>query len=109
MDGSKKDFKVRSAFSPAITTANYKRNFYLKGNINKEYVDTAIGSGQADFMNKALQTTEIARAMAHDSHVSTMTIMKFSVGVLAVLFFLNSFYLFRLQREAAPAPLVTGS
>lgn len=39
LDGQKKEFKVRSAFSPAITTANYKRNFYLKSNINKEYMD----------------------------------------------------------------------
>ncbi len=73
--------------------------------VNKEYVNAAISSGEADFMNNALKTTEIARAMAHDNHVSTMAIMQMTVALLAVLFFLNSFYLFRLHRQPQPVQI----
>lgn len=79
-----------------------KQGFAPHADINKEYVNTAISSGQADFMHKALKTTEIARAMAHESHLSTMTLMQVTVGLLAALFFLNSFILFRIHRQSRP-------
>jgi hypothetical protein len=71
--------------------------------VNKEYVNAAISSGEADFMHNALKSTEIARAMAHDNHLSTMTIMQVTIGTLAVIFFLNSFFLLRFHRQPEPA------
>ena len=72
--------------------------------IDKEYVNAAINSGEADFMHNALRTTETARAMAYDTQVSTMTLMQFAAMALAALFLLNSILLFRLRREPARAP-----
>ena len=83
---------------------NGHQGFAPHASVNREYVDAAIGSGKADFMNKALKTTEIARAMAHESHLSTMVLMQMAVGALAVLFFVNSLFLFRLHRQHHPAP-----
>lgn len=79
-----------------------QQGFQPHASVNNEYVDTAIGSGEADFMHNALRTTEVARAMAHDAHVSTMGVMQVAVAFLAVLFFCNSLYLFGLQRSCRP-------
>ena len=76
-----------------------QKGFVPYTTVDKQYVNAAISSGEAEFMHNALKTTEIARAMAYDSHVSTMTIMQVAVAVLAVLFFFNSFFLFRLHRQ----------
>lgn len=86
-----------------------QRGFAPHAVVNKEYVNAAISSGEADFMHSALKTTEIARAMAHDNHLSTMTIMQVAVGALAVLFFLNSFFLFRLHRHPEPSRIPRSS
>ena len=86
-----------------------QKGFVPHAVVDKKYVDAAISSGQADFMHKALKTTEIARAMAHDSHVSTMTIMQVAVGVLALLFLANSYFLFRLHRQSQPERLARAS
>ncbi|MFP6857543.1 MAG: hypothetical protein VCA73_09735 [Roseibacillus sp.] len=77
--------------------------------VNKEYINSAINSGEAEFMNRALKTTEIARAMAHDNHLSTMNLMQVSIGALAVLFFFNSFILFRIYRQPQPASISRGT
>lgn len=77
--------------------------------VNKEYVNAAISSGEADFMNNALKTTEIARAMAHDSHVSSLAVMQMAVGVLAALFFINSLYLFWLHRQPQAVQIPSAS
>ena len=88
---------------------NGQQGFVPHASVNRAYVDTVISSGKADFMNKALKTTEIARAMAHESHVSTMGVMQMAVGTLAVLFILNSFFLFRIHREPQPVRVPHGS
>lgn len=78
---------------------NGQQGFVPHAVVNKEYVNVAIASGEADFMHKALKTTEIARAMAYDDHLATMSVMQAAVGVLAVLFLLNSYFLFRMHRQ----------
>ncbi len=90
---------------------NGQQGFAPHAHVDRNYVDAAISSGQADFMHKALKTTEIARAMAHESHLSTMSVMQAAVGTLAILFILNSFFLFRLHRQSQPrpAPIPRGS
>ena len=80
-----------------------QQEFLPHATVNREYVDTAIGSGESDFIHNALRTTEVARAMARDDHVSTMGVMQLAVAFLAVLFFGNSLYLFRLHRRSKPA------
>ena len=77
-----------------------QQGFLPHATVNSEYVDTAIGSGEADFVHNALRMTEVARAMAHDDHVSTMGVMQLAVAFLAALFFCNSLYLFRLHRRS---------
>ena len=86
-----------------------QQGFVLHAAANNDYVEAAIGSGEADFMHNALRTTEIARAMAHDDHVSTMAIMQLIVAFLAFLFFGNSLYLFRLHRRSQQIPLLPRS
>ena len=83
-----------------------QQGFALHAATNNNYVEAAIGSGEADFMHNALRTTEIARAMAHDDHVSTMAVMQLIVAFLAFLFFCNSLYLFRLHRRSQQTPLL---
>ncbi len=84
-----------------------QQGFVLHAAANNDYVNVAIGSGEADFMHNALRTTEIARAMAHDDHVATMAIMQLIVAFLALLFFCNSLYLFRLHRLSPQTPLLS--
>ncbi len=84
---------------------NGQRGFVPHAVVDNDYVSSAISSGEADYMNKALHTTEIARAMAHQSHVATMGIMQLAVSTLAVLFFLNSLFLFRIHRLPQPQPV----
>lgn len=76
---------------------NGQKGFLPYTEIDKEYVNNVIGSGEAEYMNKALKTTESARAMAYDSQVSTMSLMRYAVVGLAALFLLNSFLLYRLR------------
>ena len=86
-----------------------QQGFVLHAVANNDYVNAAIGSGEADFMHNALRTTEIARAMAHDDHVATMAIMQLIVAFLALLFFCNSLFLFRLHRRSQQTPLLSRS
>ena len=86
-----------------------KQGFAPHAVVNKEYIDSAINSGEAEFMNRALKTTEVARAMAHGNHLSTMTLMQVSIGALAVLFFFNSFILFRIYRQPQSASISRGT
>jgi hypothetical protein len=100
-----------AVFMLAALPVIYKsqQGFAPYAQVDKEYVKSAISSGETDYMHSALQTTEIARAMAHGSHLSTMTLMQYAVGILAALFILNSFYLFRLHRRPEPVQAVRGS
>ena len=77
---------------------NGQQRFAQHSTADKDYVEAAIGSGEADFMHNALRTTEIARAMAHDDHVSTMAVMQLTVAFLSALFFFIGLYLLRLHR-----------
>jgi len=86
-----------------------QQGFILHATANNDYVEAVIGSGEADFMQNALRTTENARAMAYDDHVATMAVMQLTVAFLAFLFFFNSLYLFRLHRRSQQTPIVPGS
>ncbi|MEE2624236.1 MAG: hypothetical protein VCA40_07370 [Roseibacillus sp.] len=86
-----------------------QQGFVQHAATNNDYVEAVIGSGEADFMQNALRTTEVARAMAHDDHVATMAIMQLTVAFLAFLFFFNSLYLFRLHRRSQQTPILPGS
>lgn len=86
-----------------------QQGFILHAVANNDYVEAVIGSGEADFMQNALRTTENARAMAYDDHVATMAVMQLTVAFLAFLFFFNSLYLFRLHRRSQQTPIVPGS
>lgn len=86
-----------------------QQGFILHAAANNDYVEAVIGSGEADFMQNALRTTENARAMAYDDHVATMAVMQLTVAFLAFLFFFNSLYLFRLHRRSQQTPIVPGS
>ncbi|HAT20409.1 MAG: hypothetical protein HRU37_08565 [Roseibacillus sp.] len=86
-----------------------QQGFVQHAAANNDYVEAVIGSGEADFMQNALRTTEVARAMAHDDHVATMAIMQLTVAFLAFLFFFNSLYLFRLHRRSQQTPILPGS
>ncbi len=84
-----------------------QQGFVLHAATNNDYVEAAIGSGEMNFMHNALRTTEMARAMAYDDHVSTMAVMQLIIAFLALLFFCNSFYLFRLYRRSRNTTLVS--
>ena len=84
-----------------------QQGFVLHAATNNDYVEAAIGSGEMNFMHNALRTTEMARAMAYDDHVSTMAVMQLIIAFLALLFFCNSFYLFRLHRRSRNTTLVS--
>lgn len=77
-----------------------QKRFAPHAEMDKEYVNAAISSGSAEFMHKALQTTEVARALAYESHLETMSLMQAGVVALAALFVLNSLFLARTLRAA---------
>jgi hypothetical protein len=88
---------------PVIHTG--QKRFAPYAELDKNYVNAAISSGESEFMHKALKTTETARAMAHESHLVTMTLMQLAAGALAIMFAFNSFFMFRQQREPIPIPI----
>ena len=81
-----------------VLIRNGQEEFKAHAKIDREYVDTVIGSGEAERVNKALKITEVARAYAYKDYVSLMTVLQFGAGAVAVLFFLNTFFLFRLRQ-----------
>ena len=84
---------------------NGQQNFLQHSTADRNYVEAAIGSGEADFIHNALRTTEVARAMAHDDHVATMAVMQLTIAFLSALFFFNGLYLLRLHRRSRRAPV----
>ncbi len=86
-----------------------QQGFIQHSTTDRSYVEAAIGSGESDFIHNALLTTEIARAMAHDDHVSTMATMQLTVAFLSFLFFFNGLYMLRLYRRARETPLAARS
>jgi len=73
------------------------RGFAPHTDIDKDYVNAVIRSGEAEGMHKALKITEIARAGAYRDYVDMMKILQFAAGALAVLFLVNTFFLFRMR------------
>jgi hypothetical protein len=76
--------------------------------MDKDYINAAIGSGEAEFMHQALRTTEGARALALESLIETMTLMQLAALALLILVAFNCFFLFRHHRQE-PARLNRGS
>jgi hypothetical protein len=83
---------------------NAQKGFAPYAKLDKSYVNAAISSGEAEFIHKALKTTETARAMAHESHVDTIIVMQLAVVAFAILFAMNSFLLLRHHRQPAGLP-----
>ena len=87
-----------------------QQGFVLHAATNNDYVEAVIGSGEADFMQNALRTTEIATtATGRRATTATMAVMQLTVAFLAFLFFFNSLYLFRLHRRTQQTPIGPGS
>jgi hypothetical protein len=76
-----------------------QKGFLPYASMDKDYINAAISSGEAEFMHQALRTTEAGRALAHESHIETMTLMQLAVLALVVLFAFNCFFLYRQHRQ----------
>ena len=75
-----------------------RKGFVPHASIDKDYVNAVISSGEAEGMHKALKITEIARAGAYEDYVAMMGLLQFAAAALAVLFVLNTVFLFRLRQ-----------
>ena len=78
--------------------------FLPHATINKEYVSETLTHGTVEDIDRALKTTEVYRAAGYQDLVGMMDLMQLSAIMLALLFVVNGFVLFRLrQPEQVPA------
>ncbi len=74
-------------------------NYLPHAQVDKKFVVTAIASEHPESMNDALKSTEVYRANGYQSIVGMMDIMQIGAIILALLFALNGFVLFRLRQQ----------
>jgi TctA family transporter len=74
--------------------------FLPHATINKEYVSETLTHGTAEDIDTALKTTEVYRAAGYQDLVGMMDLMQVTALVLALLFVVNGFVLFRLRQSA---------
>lgn len=78
-------------------------SFLPHAKIDREFVSDTLANGTAKDIDHALKATEVYRAAGYESLVGMMDLMQVTALVLALLFVINGFVLFRL-RQPAPVP-----
>lgn len=94
------NFLIVAFMLAAVPLIRSGQSAYLPhADVDKNFVVTAIASEHPERIEDALKSTEIYRATGYQSIVGMMDVMQMGAIVLALLFALNGFILFRLRQQ----------